>query len=545
LNLPLAAGAGVTAGLISKTQFDKFDTKMEAITDAPLADGKVWVGDSGNRPAAVSLSGDLTITNTGAATVGGLKGKTISSAPTLDGQVFRYNGTQFAPSFVAMTDLRSSVTGTNAFPTACTSSQTLTYNSVGDVMSCQNISVSASNFSSQSAATFLAAPTGSAGSPSFRTIAATDLPSGVVTAGTYKSVTVDTYGRVTAGTNPTTISEYGITNAVVNGTQTGAVSLGSSSANSLTFKTNNVAQMTITSAGNVGIGLTSPWDFVSMYKANSSPKVQLIAENTSTNTARDPQFQVINYAGSPSTGSAGSPNFSLVNLRGTSGTSAAIRANEPLGSFSFNAGYDTGSNYREGASLWATAEENHSSTAGGTNFAFYTISLGSTALTEKMRISANGLVGIGTAAPTMKLDVNGGIRVGTDATVCDSTISGSIRYSSGTIQLCDGTSWKTLSVSSNAWVTKTAAYTAVAGDRIFADTSGGAFTITLPSSPSVGDSVRIMDVSGSFATNSLTVYPGTSNKIMSLAVGANYIANTQNQSFELVYSGSTYGWRLQ
>ena len=35
-----------------------------------------------------------------------------------------------------------------------------------------------------------------------------------VTGGTYKSVTVDAKGRVTAGTNPTTLAGYGITNAV-------------------------------------------------------------------------------------------------------------------------------------------------------------------------------------------------------------------------------------------------------------------------------------------------------------------------------------------
>ena len=40
-----------------------------------------------------------------------------------------------------------------------------------------------------------------------------DLASGIVSAGTYKSVTVDTYGRVTAGSNPTTLSGYGITDA--------------------------------------------------------------------------------------------------------------------------------------------------------------------------------------------------------------------------------------------------------------------------------------------------------------------------------------------
>lgn len=40
-----------------------------------------------------------------------------------------------------------------------------------------------------------------------------DLATTGVGAGTYKSVTVDTYGRITAGTNPTTLAGYGITDA--------------------------------------------------------------------------------------------------------------------------------------------------------------------------------------------------------------------------------------------------------------------------------------------------------------------------------------------
>ena len=43
-----------------------------------------------------------------------------------------------------------------------------------------------------------------------------NLASGIVTPATYRSVTVDTYGRVTAGTNPTTLAGYGITDAVSN-----------------------------------------------------------------------------------------------------------------------------------------------------------------------------------------------------------------------------------------------------------------------------------------------------------------------------------------
>lgn len=40
-----------------------------------------------------------------------------------------------------------------------------------------------------------------------------DLASGIVTPGTYKSVTVDTYGRTTGGTNPSTLAGYGIVDA--------------------------------------------------------------------------------------------------------------------------------------------------------------------------------------------------------------------------------------------------------------------------------------------------------------------------------------------
>ena len=52
-----------------------------------------------------------------------------------------------------------------------------------------------------------------------------------VTAGTYRSVTVDTYGRVTAGTNPTTLSDYGITDAKI---ADGVITLGANTIKPLT-----------------------------------------------------------------------------------------------------------------------------------------------------------------------------------------------------------------------------------------------------------------------------------------------------------------------
>lgn len=52
-----------------------------------------------------------------------------------------------------------------------------------------------------------------------------------VTAGTYKSVTVNTYGHVTGGTNPTTLSGYGITDAKI---ASGTITLGSNTITPLT-----------------------------------------------------------------------------------------------------------------------------------------------------------------------------------------------------------------------------------------------------------------------------------------------------------------------
>lgn len=54
------------------------------------------------------------------------------------------------------------------------------------------------------------------------------------------------------------------------------------------------------------------------------------------------------------------------------------------------------------------------------------------------------------------------------------------------------------------WSNKTANYTASAGDKIIANTSGGTFTVTLPATPSTGDTVEITD-GADWSTTNLTV----------------------------------------
>jgi len=90
-------------------------------------------------------------------------------------------------------------------------------------------------------------------------------------------------------------------------------------------------------------------------------------------------------------------------------------------------------------------------------------------------------------------------------------------------------------------LTKTANYTAVAGDKILCDTSSGAFTITLPASPSAGDEVHVLDATASFDSNNLTV--GRNSKKIQAATN-DLTITTQNTGIGLVFYNDTYGWRV-
>lgn len=50
------------------------------------------------------------------------------------------------------------------------------------------------------------------------------------------------------------------------------------------------------------------------------------------------------------------------------------------------------------------------------------------------------------------------------------------------------------------WTKKTSNYTAISGDRIIADSSTGTFTVFLPASPTIGNSIQIIDGAAFAAT---------------------------------------------
>jgi len=108
----------------------------------------------------------------------------------------------------------------------------------------------------------------------------------------------------------------------------------------------------------------------------------------------------------------------------------------------------------------------------------------------------------------------------------------------------DGTdvSWSD-SVGGAAWVIKTAAYTAVAGDGVMVDTDSAAITITLPASASLGDFVRIMDVTGNCATTGRNITVGRAGHNIQGAAADLTIA-TNRAAIGLVYANATEGWVL-
>ena len=88
---------------------------------------------------------------------------------------------------------------------------------------------------------------------------------------------------------------------------------------------------------------------------------------------------------------------------------------------------------------------------------------------------------------------------------------------------------------------KSAAYTLIDRDIIFADTSSGAFTLTLPASPTMGQKVTIIDGTASFDTNNLTI-GRNGEKIQGVA--SDKVLSTENETITLIYYNSTYGWRI-
>lgn len=99
----------------------------------------------------------------------------------------------------------------------------------------------------------------------------------------------------------------------------------------------------------------------------------------------------------------------------------------------------------------------------------------------------------------------------------------------------------TTGTSSTVLRSVTTTYQAVVNDRILANSTSAAFTITLPLSTSLleNDTIQIIDIGNYAATNNITVARNGA-KIQNLS--EDLIINVNNASLTLVYTGATFGW---
>ena len=86
------------------------------------------------------------------------------------------------------------------------------------------------------------------------------------------------------------------------------------------------------------------------------------------------------------------------------------------------------------------------------------------------------------------------------------------------------------------YITKTSNYTAAAGDRILTDTSAGSFTITLPATPTTGQTVIVYDITD-WETNNLTVARNGSTIEGS---ADDFLLDLGQIKVDFVYSGTTW-----
>ena len=89
------------------------------------------------------------------------------------------------------------------------------------------------------------------------------------------------------------------------------------------------------------------------------------------------------------------------------------------------------------------------------------------------------------------------------------------------------------------WFSISSSTTVVAGGSYMVNSSAGAVTITLPSTPSLGDTIKIVDATGTFGTNNLTLSPG-SEKIKGISGNQTFVTN--DLAVTLVYYNNTRGW---
>ena len=138
---------------------------------------------------------------------------------------------------------------------------------------------------------------------------------------------------------------------------------------------------------------------------------------------------------------------------------------------------------------------------------------------------------------------NGTIQLKLEGT---STVSDIVPPGGRAIIATNGTSFYTIagggSTNGSIWTATPLTTTAnvFSGQKVFIDTATtGAFTVTLPGDPAVGDEISFLDIKSNLGTAALTVNP---NGKKVFGATANGTVSTNGAGFTLVFTGNADGW---
>jgi hypothetical protein len=150
-----------------------------------------------------------------------------------------------------------------------------------------------------------------------------------------------------------------------------------------------------------GVGMTDTTGWLTQIQREvSTINNTLIANNTNITN-----LQATAVVTTANSNDAIGPSIDLQKSRGTSNTLITVNSADALGSYNFQ-GYDSAA-YATGASVDAYTAEQWTSSAHGSYLTFNTVNLTTTTVDERMRITSEGLFGIGTQTPVSKVHVAG------------------------------------------------------------------------------------------------------------------------------------------